>query len=192
MADNIPDNKLFDEYVAVADNTKNLSDRRQTLGDLFLSINSFFLAAAGFVALSNHLTSWWAVAIVLAITVITIIMNSIWYRLIGRYRALISLRIHYLEGLERALQDAGMFGSIILVSEDGQEKHTVSRGVYLIEQKSDLYNKGAKIGFFKLERDLVVTFIFAYILIAVATGVLTYLVANHILPQLIITLPIGG
>lgn len=192
MADNILDNKLFDEYVAIAENTAKLSDRRQTLGDLFLGINSLFLAAAGFVALSNHLTSWWAVTIVGAITVITIIMNSIWFRLIGRYRALINLRIRYLEALEVALQEVGTFGPIILASEDGKDKYPILRGVYLIEKKSDLYSKGAKMGFFKLERELVVTFIFAYILIAVASGVLTYLVIHNILPQLIITLPIGG
>jgi hypothetical protein len=66
------------------------------------------------------------------------------------------------------------------------------RGVYLIEKKSDLYSKGAKMGFFKLERDLVVTFIVAYILLALASVVLTYLVTNNMLPQLIIAIPIGG
>ena len=120
---------LLTEYLAIAENTAKLSDRRQTVSDLFLGVNSLFLAAAGFVAWSENLNSWWAVGIVLAITVITIVMNSIWYRLIKRYRTLISLRIRYLEALELALQDAGTFGSIILISEDGREKHTVSRGV---------------------------------------------------------------
>ena len=185
------EDSLLKEYLAIAENTAKLSDRRQTVSDLFLGVNSLFLAAAGFVAWSENLNSWWAVGIVLAITVITIVMNSIWYRLIKRYRTLISLRIRYLEALELALQDAGTFGSIILISEDGREKHTVSRGVYLIEQKSNLYNKGAKIGFYKLELGLVWVFIFASSALAVASGVLTYLVTNHILPQLINTLPIG-
>jgi hypothetical protein len=187
----MPDDRMFDEYLAVADNTAKLSDRRQTVSDLFLGINSLFLAAAGYVAVSNRLTSWWAVAIVVAITLITLVINSIWYRLIGRYRALISLRIHYLEALERALQTRGAFGDVPFVAED-DKPHTVTRGIYLIEQQSDLYSKGAKMGFFKLERDLVVTFIVSYILLALATAAFTYLVTNHYVSPLLLTLPIGG
>jgi len=186
------EDSLLTEYLAITENTAKLSDRRQTVSDLFLGVNSLFLAAAGFVAVSNRLTSWWAVAIVIAITGIACIINSIWYRLIGRYRALINLRIRYLEGLEVALQESGVFGPLTLSSEDGKDKHAVLRGVYLIEKKSDLYSKGAKMGFFKLERDLVATFFVAYFLLAVASGVLTYLVTAQILSPLIITLPIGG
>ncbi len=192
MADNISDIGFSTEYLAIAENTAKLSDRRQTVSDLFLGINSLFLAAAGFVAVSNRMISWWAVAIVIAITVITFVMNSIWYRLIGRYRALINLRIRYLEALEVALQDGGAFGPVTISSENDKEKSAALRGVYLIEKKSDLYSKGAKMGFFKLERDLVVTFIVAYILLALASVVLTYLVTNNMLPQLIIAIPIGG
>ena len=74
------------------------------------------------------MTSGWAVAIVIAITVITFVMNSIWYRLIGRYRALINLRIRYLEALEVALQDAGVFGSVTISSENDKEKYPGSPG----------------------------------------------------------------
>ena len=186
------DNKLFEEYASVAADTRSLSDRRQTVGDLFLGVNSLFLAAAGIVAAGDHLASWWPVAIVSAIAVITIFMNSIWLRLIGRYRALTSLRIRYLEALEKALQEVGTFDTISLLSENGKDTYTIKRGVYLTEQDSKLYNKGFKTGFFKLERDLVITFIFAYILLTLATAGLTYLVLNHYLPPLIIGLPLGG
>lgn len=188
----MPENKLFEEYVAVMENTKSLSDRRQTLGDLFLGINSLFLAAAGFVAASDHLASWWPVGIVCTIAVITIFMNTRWYKLINSYRTLINLRVRYLEALERALQDSGAFNEITLFSEDGKEKHSTLRGVHLIEKDATYYRKGAQVGFFKLERDLVVTFIVAYIVLTVATAAFTFLVMNHILPPLILSLPIGG
>ena len=180
---------LLTEYLAIAENTAKLSDRRQTVSDLFLGVNSLFLAAAGFVAWSEKLASWWAVGIVVAITVITIIMNSIWYRLIGRYRTLISLRIRYLEALEVALQESGTFGEVVLSSEDDKEKHAVLRGIYLIEKKTDLYSKGAKMGFYRLERGLVWVFIFASIALAVASSVLTYLVTAQILSPSLIALP---
>ena len=183
---------LLTEYLAIAENTAKLSDRRQTVSDLFLGVNSLFLAAAGFVAVSNHLTSWWAVGIVVAIAVIAVFINSIWLRLIKRYRTLISLRIRYLEALERALQKAGTFGEVMLSSEDNKEKHTVLQGVYLIEQNSNLYSKGSKMGFYKLELGLVWVFIVAYIVLALASVVFTYLVTKNILPQLIIAIPISG
>lgn len=192
MADDKPDDKLFDEYTTIVENTAKLSDRRQTVSDLFLGVNSLFLAAAGFVAISSHLTSWWAVAITGAIAAVTLITNSIWLRLIGRYRTLINLRIRYLEALELALQSQGTFGTIAIASEDSKKTTTVSRGVFLIEKDSSLYRKGAKVGFFKLESNLVVTFMLAYVVLALAAAILTYLVINHYLPPLMITLPSGG
>lgn len=185
------DETMFKEYLAVAADTAKLSDRRQTVSDLFLGINSLFLAAAGFVAISSHLTSWWAAIIVGAITCITIIFNIIWLRLIGRYRTLISLRIRYLEALETALQAEGTFSQVAILSEDGKQSIPVKRGVYLVEQDSSLYRKGAKVGFYRLERALVRTFIAAYVVLAVAEAVLTYLVTSHMLDPLTIQVPIG-
>lgn len=185
------DETMFKEYLAVAADTAKLSDRRQTVSDLFLGINSLFLAAAGFVAISSHLTSWWAAIIVGAITCITIIFNIIWLRLIGRYRTLISLRIRYLEALETALQAEGTFSQVAILSEDGKQSIPVKRGVYLVEQDSSLYRKGAKVGFYRLERALVRTFIAAYIILAVAEAVLTYFVTSHMLDPLTIQVPIG-
>lgn len=45
----------FREYLAVADDTAKLSDRRQTVSDLFVGINRLFLAATGYVAISSQL-----------------------------------------------------------------------------------------------------------------------------------------
>lgn len=184
----VADDKLFDEYASVAEQTSKLSDRRQTVSDIFVGVNSLFLAAAGFMAISNKLDSWWAVGIVAAIAFITVVINSIWLRLIRRYRVLINLRIHYLEGLEQALQEAGVFGTIQMISEDDKQVHPVKRGIYNIEQKTQLYYKGPKMGFYRLELGLVWSFIGSYIALAVATAVFTYLVTNNIvsIPNLVI------
>jgi hypothetical protein len=186
------DDSLLTEYLAIAENTTKLSDRRQTVSDLFVGVNSLFLAATGLIAVNNHLTSWWAVIVVAAIAGMAIIINLIWSGLIRRYRALISLRIRYLEGLERMLQANGTFGDMKLVSEDGKQELPATRGIYLIEQNSKLYSKGAKMGFYRLELGLVIVLSVAYALTAVGAGVLTYLVTTHILSPLIIVLPIGG
>lgn len=187
MADDI----LFKEYLAVAEDTAKLSDRRQTVGDLFLGINSLFLAAAGFVAISGHLTSWWSVIICGAITIITLLINSIWFRLIGRYRNLINLRIHYLQALERRLQETGMFTSVSMTFEGSKERIPIARGIYLIENTFTLYKKGPKVGFYRLERQLVVVFMFAYILLAVAVAILSFLVSRQVVAPLTIQAPLG-
>jgi hypothetical protein len=186
------DDKLFEEYATIVENTAKLSDRRQTVSDLFLGVNSLFLASAGFVAVTSHLQTWWPVVICGAITVITFIINTIWLQLIKRYRTLINLRIRYLEGLESALQAQGTFGTISIDSEDSKKKTTVSRGVFLIEKDSTLYRKGAKVGFFKLESNLVITFRLAYVVLTIAVAILTYLVINHYLPALNIPVSPGG
>ena len=182
MADDI----LFKEYQTVAEDTAKLSDRRQTVGDLFLGINSLFLAAIGFVAISGHLTSWWAVFICSAITIITLFINSIWFRLIGRYRNLINLRIHYLQALERQLQESGMFTSVAMAVEGSKEPVHIARGIYLIENSFTQYKKGPKFGFYRLERQLVIVFMFAYVLLTVVVAVLTYLVSLKMLAPLTI------
>ncbi|HEY7341759.1 MAG TPA: hypothetical protein VH591_12820 [Ktedonobacterales bacterium] len=181
------DDTLFREYQSVAEDTAKLSDRRQTVGDLFLGINSLFLAAIGFVAISGHLMSWWAAIICGAITLITLLINSIWFRLIGRYRNLINLRIHYLQALERRLQELGMFTSVDMTVEGGKEPIPIARGIYLIENSFAQYKKGPKVGFYRLERQLVVIFMFAYILLTAAVAILTYLVSLRMLAPLPLT-----
>jgi len=180
------DDILFKEYQTVAEDTAKLSDRRQTVGDLFLGINSLFLAAIGFVAISGHLTSWWAVFICSAIMIITLLINSIWFRLIGRYRNLINLRIHYLQALERQLQESGMFTSVAMAVEGSKEPVHIARGIYLIENSFTQYKKGPKVGFYRLERQLVIVFMFAYVLLTVAVAVLTYLVSLKMLAPMTI------
>ena len=190
--DTLSDDTLFKEYLSLAEDTAKLSDRRQTVGDLFLGINSLFLAAAGFVAISGHLVSWWAVIICGTIAMITLLINSIWFRLIGRYRNLINLRIHYLQALERRLQEIGMFNAISMTFEGSKEATPVMRGIYLIENTFAQYKKGPKVGFYRLERQLVVVFIFAYILLAVAVAVLTYFVSLKLFAPLTIQPLLGG
>jgi hypothetical protein len=190
--DTLFDDTLFREYLSVAEDTAKLSDRRQTVGDLFLGINSLFLAAAGFVAISGHLTSWWAVIICGTIAIVTLLINSIWFRLIGRYRNLINLRIHYLQALERRLQEIGMFTTVAMTFEASKEPTPITRGIYLIENTFAQYSKGPKVGFYRLERQLVVVFMFAYILLAVAVTVLTYLVVLQVFAPLTIQSPLGG
>ena len=108
------------------------------------------------------------------------------------HRNLINLRIHYLQALERRLQEIGMFNAIAMTFEGSKEATPVMRGIYLIENTFAQYKKGPKVGFYRLERQLVVVFIFAYILLAVAVAVLTYFVSLKLFAPLTIQPLLGG
>ena len=180
-----PEDLRFNEYLALMDDTAKLSDRRQRVSDLFVGINSLFLTAAGYVAGTSNLTSWRPTALCAAITVVTLVFNIVWVRLIGRYRALISLRIRYLTGLEKSLQADGTFSAIEMATEDGKKIEHPLRGIYSVEAASTLYKDAPKIGFSRLERGFVIIFMVAYPLLTLGVAAMTLLITVfHILPPL--------
>jgi hypothetical protein len=195
------DKELLKEYFEVAEDTAKLSDRRQTVGDIYVGVNSLFLSGMGFVVVSSHLTNWWTAGICGAITLVTTAFNLNWRSLIVRYRNLIRLRIQYLVSLEKLLQrDGGEFSVTIQMAPSGTEnqrkghkeregKPSASaeppkRGVYTIEGQSDLYLGGDKVGFFALELRFVYIFMAAYVLVTGAVVALTVLILDGFLPKL--------
>jgi hypothetical protein len=173
----------FHEYEKIMEESGKLSDRRQTVSDLFLGINSLFLTAAGFSAVASNLTTWWSTGICCAIAIVAIPINITWIQLIHRYRALIDLRSRYLEGLEKSLQSDDSFGTISIASADRRKVDQYPRGVYGVEAIV-LYSKGSKVGFYTLERRLVLIFILAYALLTAVVAVLTFLITNGVLAPL--------
>lgn len=105
----------FDEYKLVAEDTARISDRRQTVNTLFVSINALFLTGVGYLLYKYgqsygdglHLTFFTAGFLVIA--VLTRMINRSWLRLSDQYSKLINLRIRYLEKLEAFLRDTGYF-----------------------------------------------------------------------------------
>jgi hypothetical protein len=174
----------FREYLAVMEDTAKLSDRRQTVSDLFVGINSLFLTAAGFVAGTTQFTTWRPTALCAAITLVTLVFNSVWLQLIARYRALTNLRIRYLTGLEKSLQADGIFSPLDIASEDGKKVEHALRGVYGIEADS-LYRQAPKVGFYRLERRFIIVFMIAYpLLTAAVAAVSAAIIVFHLLPPL--------
>ncbi|MGO8946311.1 MAG: hypothetical protein ACLQUY_01345 [Ktedonobacterales bacterium] len=176
----------FQEYEKIMEETGKLSDRRQTVSDLFLGVNSLFLTAAGFSAVASNLKSWWSTGICAAIAVVALMINITWIQLIHRYRALVDLRFRYLEGLEKSLQSDGAFGTISMASADRKKVDQYPRGVFGVEAIA-LYSKGPRVGIYRLERRLILIFIFAYILLTAIVAALTYLIINGVLPPLKLT-----
>jgi hypothetical protein len=105
----------FDEYKMVAEDTAKITDRRQTVNTLFVTINTVFLTGVGYLVYTFFQTNGDGSHVVyyafgfLAIALITTRLNRSWLRLSEQSRKLIDLRIRYLERLEAFLRDTGYF-----------------------------------------------------------------------------------
>ncbi|HEX9037829.1 MAG TPA: hypothetical protein VF808_12660 [Ktedonobacterales bacterium] len=105
----------FQEYQFVAEDTAKLSDRRQTVNTLFVSINALFLTGVGYLIYSfvqqrsGGTTLFYYALGFLAIAIITSIINRSWLRQSEQSKNLINLRIRYLERLEGYLRNCGYF-----------------------------------------------------------------------------------
>lgn len=167
-----------EEYYAVIDETTKLSHRRQTTNDLLTGINIVVLTAMGAVFVTLNLASWWTTAILGMITAFAWLFNITWIRLLNRYKAVISLRISYLEALEQRLRDVGALVEIDIPLESKQTIKT--RGVYTLEH-TVLFRPGKRGGFIRRERFIVILFMLAELIVTCTVAVITELIALHIL-----------
>jgi hypothetical protein len=107
--------RAFQEYQFVAEDTAKISDRRQTVNTLFVSINALFISGVGYLLYLFFSAPYNSPSLYLyligfgAIVWITTSLNNAWLSLSEFYRRLIDLRIRYLESLEGALRQAGDF-----------------------------------------------------------------------------------
>lgn len=100
----------FDEYKFVAEDTSKLSDRRQTVNNLFVTINVLFVTGGGylltqFTTSNQHFALFWYVGGLAAIAIIATLLNSSWMHLTENSRRLIDLRFRYLRSLEAKIRD---------------------------------------------------------------------------------------
>lgn len=161
----------FEEYRFLADSTDRITDRRQTVNTLFVSINALFLTGVGYLLLqflqSMREAPFFLLGFV-AIAIITGIINRAWLRLSESNRRLVDLRIRYLKQLEKHLRHGGAFPEVETplkkdeIRADGVHVET-TRGTYTLEDV--LYNPEAKkepFGFSRAEQRIGRTFTFAY------------------------------
>jgi hypothetical protein len=169
----------YNEYAAIFENTAKLSDRRQTVNDLFVGINSLILTALGLLFVTSHLKTWWTASAFAVVTLFTFGANVIWLKLINRYKNLINLRISYMEGLENAIHQLGRFDEISVPVQIGEEKQVIQAtfGIHSLEAKTALYSNAPKVGFTQIERNLIYYFMLIYVGFTAIVALLTYLIS---------------
>lgn len=108
----------FQEYQFVADDTAKITDRRQTVNTLFVSINAIFLTGVGYLIFQyarsyrdSSLLVFFTLGF-MVIAIITTIINRSWLRLSEQSRRLINLRIRYLAKLELFMRNTGFFPNV--------------------------------------------------------------------------------
>ncbi len=172
----------FQEYQALAAGTDKVTDRRQTVNTLFVSINALFLTGVGYLLLqfleSDHQSAWFIVGF-FAIALITWRINSAWLKLSEQNRRMVDLRIRYLQQIEKQLRDADFLPTVTVplkpdeIMADGKDT-MATRGTYSLEDV--LYSPSAKrppFSFTRAEQQIGRAFTLSYwlaFIIAIAVG----------------------
>lgn len=185
----------FQEYQALAEGTDKVTDRRQTVNTLFVSINALFLTGVGYLLLqyvqSDRPSAWFILGF-LAIAWITSRINGAWLKLSEQNRRMVDLRIRYLQQIEKQLRDTGFLPTVAVplrpdeIMADGKDSMT-TRGTYSLEDV--LYSPSAKrppFSFTRAEQQIGRAFTWSYwvaVIVAIAVGV------SHVLASLGYHLP---
>ncbi len=136
---------MFREYHLLMEGTDKITDRRQTVNTLFVSINALFLTGVGYMLMQSlkDLTSVTnSLLYIVGFLIIAFIATSInhrWLKLSGQYSNLVNLRIRYLTAMEEYLRSHGAFPQITIpLRKDEYAPNTpatkTSRGTYSFEE----------------------------------------------------------
>jgi hypothetical protein len=172
---------IFDDYKTVIENTAKLSDRRQTINDIFVGLNSLFLTALGFLFVSLQLTSWWPTIVFAFVSAATTVINTTWMRINNRYRELIRVRLAYAQAREMQLQEQFQAPTVRVIIDPHKKtkKDETMFGVLQWEERT-LYppddSPHIKANFSQLEQQLIRFFLVSYFVLTAIVALLTYLI----------------
>lgn len=96
----------YDEYKFYVDNTQHLDDRRQSLTEMFLGVNTAIFALVGFMVKDAGLEGSLVGLMIAPLFVVGILACLLWISSINRFRRLISWRFDQLMAMERALPES--------------------------------------------------------------------------------------
>jgi hypothetical protein len=159
------DNKVFDQYWLLVEDTARLSDRRQTVSNIYLSANALLASGIALLALQSPPKNLPLSPLFLILLIVgggTILCLG-WRRLIESYRELVGLRIIMLKEIEERPE----FEDLIKTYHREDELFDPSK------RKRPIF------GFSRIESRLPVLFIALYCLALL--GVL----ASHFYPQIV-------
>jgi hypothetical protein len=90
----------FEEYKLFVEDTARFTDRRQTVSNLFVAVNSILLVAIGLIVKDLGVRGAWMLLMTLPLVVAGIAVSLWWRQLIHKYKVLVGLRIDTLRKME--------------------------------------------------------------------------------------------
>ncbi len=96
----------FEEYKFFIDDTSRFSERRQTISNIYMAVNSLLLAAIGLLIKDLTIQTSWNWLLSLPLIVAGIAVSIWWSQLIYRYKELVRLRIRVLRGMEDEMENS--------------------------------------------------------------------------------------
>jgi hypothetical protein len=99
----------FEEYKLFVEDTARFTDRRQTVSNLFVAVNSILLVAIGLIVKDLGVAGARILLLTLPLVIAGIAVSIWWRQLIHKYKALVGLRINTLREMEEL---PGMKGAV--------------------------------------------------------------------------------
>jgi len=104
-----PNRLKLEEYRIFIEDTSRYSDRRQTVSNIYVAVNTIVISAAAVLLANAHAQSGANVqdplvlALLLALSVVGVAASIVWWRLVCRYERIIAARLEELRNLEATI-----------------------------------------------------------------------------------------
>lgn len=93
----------FEEYSLFIEDTARLSERRQTVSNTYVAVNSLLLVAIGLLVKDLGATGVWRLLLPVPLIVSGIIISRRWSELLSNYKKLVGFRINVLKDMEKKM-----------------------------------------------------------------------------------------
>jgi ABC-type sugar transport system permease subunit len=90
----------FEEYRLFVEDTARFTERRQTVNNTYVAVNSIILSAIALIVKDVSASNFWRALIVIPVLVAGIVICLQWTRLILKYKGLVGFRMEELRAIE--------------------------------------------------------------------------------------------
>jgi len=155
----------FEEYKFFIEDTARLTERRQTVTNIYVAVNTILLSAVALLVKDAGLQRWIVAATTIMLLFAGIVICLFWRQLIVRYKKLVGLRLDELRQMEDLPEMAGC-----------QRMYHVEDKMYPRDAQGNMLKTRGRMDFSDLERQLPNVFMVLYglflagILIAAIVG----------------------
>lgn len=111
------EHEVFAVYKLVIEDTNQLSNRRQMLDNLYVTIVTLVLGADAYIAANSRLADWFPVLVTIGISLVGVIFTNHWRRVLQDLKEVLKFRYEWLKEME-AQPDLVQIGACVYTSED--------------------------------------------------------------------------